>query len=95
MEKYLSSYRKLIDDPLYFAVGLLPCARLWVWLAIHLETPENNAYFNWKKENEDGHPETHYKALLIKHLDTPEKVQKANKIFREQMQNEHDFFNSS
>ncbi len=84
-----------MDDPLYFAVGLLPCARLWVWLAINLETPENNAYFNWKKENEDGHPETHYKALLIKHLDTPEKVQKANKIFREQMQNEHDFFNSS
>ncbi len=43
----------------------------------------------------DGHPEKHYKALLNKYLNTPEKVAKANAVFRAQMQNEHDFFFSS
>ncbi|XP_056089570.1 uncharacterized protein LOC130069612 [Rhinichthys klamathensis goyatoka] len=95
MTKYLSFYRELMEDPLDFAVGLLPCARLWVWLGKNLKTPQNNAYYNWKVENMDGHPEKHYKALLDKHLDTYEKVEKANNIFREQMRNEHDFFYSS
>ncbi|KAK9977115.1 hypothetical protein ABG768_018936 [Culter alburnus] len=95
MFKYLSVYRELKKDPLYFAVALLPCARLWTWLAKNIETPSNNAYYTWKVENMDGHPEKHYKELLNKHLDTLEKVEKANDIFRIQMQNEHDFFNSS
>lgn len=43
----------------------------------------------------EGHPEEHYKALLNNHLNTYEKVKKANNIFSEQMQNEHDFFFSS
>uniref|UniRef100_A0A8C2FE02 Uncharacterized protein n=1 Tax=Cyprinus carpio TaxID=7962 RepID=A0A8C2FE02_CYPCA len=80
MEKYLYSYKELMNDPLYFAVGLLPCVRLWVC---------------WKVNNMDGHPEKHYKGLLNKHLDTPEKEQKANEIFHKQMQNEHEFFKSS
>ncbi|XP_067247011.1 uncharacterized protein teni.1 [Chanodichthys erythropterus] len=96
MSKYLSFYRRLEkEDPLYFAVGLLPCARLWVWLANNLSIPPTNAYYTWKKDNMDGHPEKHYKALLNKYLDTPDKKAKANTIFRIQMQNEHDFFSTS
>lgn len=97
MRKYLSFYRNLLEkeDPLYFAVGLLPCARLWVWLGNNLNTPPANAYYTWKVGNMGGHPEKHYKALLNKYLNTPEKVFKANAIFRTQMQNEHDFFFSS
>ncbi|CAM4562300.1 unnamed protein product [Leuciscus chuanchicus] len=97
MMKYLSFYKNLLDkkDPLYFAVGLLPCARLWVWLANNLSTPPTNAYYTWKVENMGGHPEKHYRVLLNKYLNTPEKVAKANTIFRTQMQNEHDFFFSS
>ncbi|XP_050964183.1 uncharacterized protein LOC127164347 isoform X1 [Labeo rohita] len=97
MRKYLSFYRNLMDseEPIYFAVGLLPCYRLWVWLADHLNTPPTNAYYTWKVENMGEHPEKYFRALLNKYLDTPEKVAKANGIFRAQMQNEHDFFLSS
>uniref|UniRef100_A0A8C2AWG2 Si:ch1073-67j19.2 n=1 Tax=Cyprinus carpio TaxID=7962 RepID=A0A8C2AWG2_CYPCA len=97
MKKYLAYYRNLMDneEPLYFAVGLLPCARLWVWLAKNLNTPSTNAYYTWKVENMGGHPEKHYRALLNKYLNTTKTVEKANAIFRAQMQNEHDFFFSS
>lgn len=95
MTKYLSFYSELMKDPLDFAVGLLPCARLWVWLAENLKTPPNNAYYTSKKENMDGNPKEDYEALLNKHLDTDEKVKKTNTTFHKQMQNEHDFFYSS
>ncbi|XP_056311095.1 uncharacterized protein LOC130222569 [Danio aesculapii] len=96
MRNYLSSYRKLmLEEPIYFAVGLLPCVRLWVWLANNLNIPPTNAYFTWKVDNMGGHPEKHYKALLNKYLNTADKVAKANAVFREQMQNEHDFFSTS
>ncbi|KAA0720683.1 hypothetical protein E1301_Tti011564 [Triplophysa tibetana] len=96
MVKYLSFYRKLMSgDPLYFAVGLLPCSRLWVWLANNLNIPPTNAYYTWRKENMNGHPEKHYKALLNKYLNTTDKVMYANTVFRTQMQNEHDFFFTS
>ncbi|KAK9976680.1 hypothetical protein ABG768_021885 [Culter alburnus] len=96
MTKYLSFYRNLMkDDPVYFAVGLLPCERLWGWLAENLNTPPTTAYYFWKVENMGGHPEKHYRALLNKYLNTPKKVGKANAVFRAQMQNEHDFFFSS
>ncbi|XP_016390901.1 uncharacterized protein LOC107725978 [Sinocyclocheilus rhinocerous] len=97
MKKYLSFYRNLMDndEPLYFAVGLLPCSRLWVWLADNLNIPSTNAYYTWKVGNMGGHPEKHYKALLNNYLNTPEKVAKANAVFRAQIQNEHDFFFSS
>ncbi|KAK2892978.1 hypothetical protein Q8A67_012966 [Cirrhinus molitorella] len=97
MRKYLSFYRNLMakEDPLYFAVGLLPCSRLWVWLAKNLNIPPTNAYYTWKVENMSGNPEKHYKALLNKYLNTNEKVAKANAVFRAQMQNEHDFFFTS
>ncbi|XP_030634742.1 uncharacterized protein LOC115815876 [Chanos chanos] len=96
MAQYLSDYRNTMKkDPIYFAVALLPCSRLWVWLAQKAAIEPNNAYYNWKKDNMYGHPEKHYKALLNKYLDTPEKVTEANKIFRRQMRNEYNFFASS
>ncbi|XP_048013349.1 uncharacterized protein LOC125246450 [Megalobrama amblycephala] len=96
MSKYLSFYRRLErEDPLYFAVGLLPCSRLWVWLANNLSTPPTNAYYTWKKDNMDSHPEEDYRDLLNKYLNTPDKKAMANAIFRTQMQNEHDFFSTS
>ncbi|XP_066523142.1 uncharacterized protein teni.1 [Hoplias malabaricus] len=98
MSKYLYDYRAMMkkdNDPVYFAVALLPCSRLWLWLANKLDIPQTNAYYAWKVNNMVGHPEKHYKALLNKYLNTPEKVKKADAIFRMQMQNEHDFFASS
>ncbi|KAF5889133.1 uncharacterized protein DAT39_021166, partial [Clarias magur] len=75
MKAYLTTYRTVMmnEDPIYFAVALLPCARLWVWLANNMEIPENNVYHQWQEDNRSGHPEMHYKALLNKYLDTEEK----------------------
>ncbi|KAL2076731.1 hypothetical protein ACEWY4_027671 [Coilia grayii] len=97
MEKYLSNYQTVMEEeePIYFAVALLPCVVLWLWLANQLKEGYCNAYFTWKKENAHGHPEQHYRDLLDKHLTTKEQIAKANNIFRQQMQNEHDFFASS
>ncbi|XP_076153465.1 uncharacterized protein LOC143136633 [Alosa pseudoharengus] len=97
MRKYLSDYETIMytKEPIYFAVSLLPCSRLWGWLANQVDMTQTNAYFAWKKDNMGGHPEKHYKELLNKHLDTADKVSEANRIFQMQMQNEHDFFASS
>ncbi|CAI5685315.1 uncharacterized protein LOC102082023 [Oreochromis niloticus] len=97
MKKYLSDYKDIMEnqDPIYFAVALLPCSRLWLWLANQLNENCCNAYFTWKMSNMYGHPEQHYKALLDKYLTTPKQKELANKLFRQQMKNEHDFFASS
>ncbi|KAM9850699.1 uncharacterized protein ACBR49_006055 [Aulostomus maculatus] len=97
MEKYLADYKEVMEkeEPIYFAVALLPCARLWLWLANQLKETCCNAYYTWKKDNMYGHPEKHYKALLNKYLTKPEQIKKATEIFQRQMKNEHDFFESS
>uniref|UniRef100_A0A3B1JZF2 Uncharacterized LOC111194306 n=1 Tax=Astyanax mexicanus TaxID=7994 RepID=A0A3B1JZF2_ASTMX len=97
IEKYLTSYKNVMNtekDTIYFTVALLPCSRLWVWLAQNLKMQKNNAYIQWKIDNIGGHPEK-YRPILNKYLNTTEKAQKANDIFRMQMQNEHDFFSTS
>ncbi|XP_066524967.1 aminopyrimidine aminohydrolase-like [Hoplias malabaricus] len=98
MFKYLSDYRKVIKmekEPIYFVVALLPCSRLWLWLANNLDITQSNAYYTWKKNNMVGHPEKHYKVILNNNLNTTDKIQMANAIFRMQMENEHDFFATS
>lgn len=96
MNKYLATYAAVMKkDPVYFAVALLPCARLWVWLANTLDIPNTSVYYTWKEDNKNGHPEKHYKELLNKYLNTKDKINSANALFRKQMQNEHDFFDSS
>ncbi|XP_062374464.1 uncharacterized protein LOC134062467 [Sardina pilchardus] len=97
MRKYLSDYETIMytKEPIYFAVSLLPCSRLWGWLANKVDITQTSAYFAWKKDNMGGHPEKHYKELLNKHLNVTDKVLEAYRIFRMQMQNEHDFFASS
>ncbi|KAK3518129.1 hypothetical protein QTP70_033229 [Hemibagrus guttatus] len=93
MKKYLDTYRAVMaEDPIYFGVALLPCARLWVWLANNLDIPKSNVYYTWKVDNMSGHPEKHYKNILNKYLNTAEKINNATALFRKQMQNEHDFF---
>ncbi|XP_072244964.1 uncharacterized protein [Leuresthes tenuis] len=94
MEKYLSDYKSILDqeEPIYAAVSLLPCSRLWLWLANQLPIGYGNAYFAWKRSNMQGDPGRHYRKLLHDHLKTGQQQKKANAIFRQQMQNEHDFF---
>ncbi|XP_027006972.2 uncharacterized protein LOC113645525 [Tachysurus fulvidraco] len=96
MVKYLASYRAaMTKEPIHFGVALLPCARLWVWLANNADIPETNVYYTWKVDNMGGHPEKHYKALLNKYLTTTEQISNATALFRMQMQNEYDFFATS
>ncbi|XP_061593488.1 uncharacterized protein LOC133458032 [Cololabis saira] len=94
MEKYLKDYKDIKDNdkPIFFAVSLLPCSRLWIWLANELDIGYGNAYFIWKKNNMYGNPEKHYKKLLNSYLKTPEDIKRAKEIFHQQMQHEHNFF---
>uniref|UniRef100_A0A3Q2CY44 Thiaminase-2/PQQC domain-containing protein n=1 Tax=Cyprinodon variegatus TaxID=28743 RepID=A0A3Q2CY44_CYPVA len=97
MAKYLSDYRTIMneEEPILFAVALLPCERLRMWLAKQLKESKSNAYYTWKLDNMYGHPEKHFRKLLDDHLNTTELIQKANVIFRQQMQNEENFFRAS
>lgn len=96
MKNYLAEYKRIMEkeEPIMFAVGMLPCNRLWAWIADQLNIGYGNAYWTWKKNNMGGHTEKHFKALLNKYLNG-ENFEKANNIFREQMMNEHDFFKDS
>uniref|UniRef100_A0A3Q2FV17 Thiaminase-2/PQQC domain-containing protein n=1 Tax=Cyprinodon variegatus TaxID=28743 RepID=A0A3Q2FV17_CYPVA len=97
MEKYLADYKTIMvkEKPIFFAVSLLPCSRLWIWIANQLQETYCNAYFIWKKNNMHGNPEKHYRDLLNKYLTTPSQIKRANEIFRQQMQNEKNFFYAS
>ncbi|XP_036453224.1 uncharacterized protein LOC118826371 [Colossoma macropomum] len=97
IQKYLDTYREVMteSDPIYFVVALLPCPRVWSWMAQNLQIPEDSAHYIRKSDNEGGQSEKYYKPILNKYLNTAEKVQKASDIFRRQMQNEHDFFYTS
>ncbi|MED6243681.1 hypothetical protein ATANTOWER_025045, partial [Ataeniobius toweri] len=97
MEDYLDEYQRIMEKegPIMFAVSLLPCSMLWVWLANQLNIGYGNAYWTWKKNNMDGHPEKHLKDLLNKYLKKENDVKRAKEIFRTQMQNELNFFKAS
>ncbi|XP_066551786.1 uncharacterized protein LOC136718065 [Amia ocellicauda] len=92
---YLKSYGKFaMLDHIYFAVALLPCARLWPYLAEHLDIPKDSPYYRFKADNEGGNTEKHYKNLLEKYRrDIKESY--ANFIFRQQMIHENEFFKSA
>ncbi|KAM6921820.1 uncharacterized protein FYW49_007466 [Xenentodon cancila] len=94
MEKYLKDYKSIMEKekPIFFAVSLLPCSRLWIWLANDLDIGYGNAYFSWKKNNMYGNPQKHYRKLLDDNLKTAEEIKRAKEIFRQQMQNEYNFF---
>ncbi|KAK5600779.1 hypothetical protein CRENBAI_010265 [Crenichthys baileyi] len=96
MEDYLDEYQRVMEkeEPIMFAVSLLPCSRLWIWLANQLNIGYGNAYWTWKKNNMDGHPEKHFKDLLNKIVKAEDR-QRAEEIFRKQMQNELNFFKAS
>lgn len=96
ISKYVAKYKEVleVDDPIMFAVSLLPCSRLWVWLATKLEISCSNAYYNWVKSNREGHPEK-FRDLINKYLKEKKDVDRAQQIFKAQMKNEFDFFQAS
>ncbi|XP_020557642.1 uncharacterized protein LOC101157524 [Oryzias latipes] len=97
IKKYIDDYREIMEkeEPIYFAVGLYPCARLWPFLANELKMDETNLYYKWKKDNIDGYYEKNYKDFLNKHLQSEEEIERANKVFKQQILNEGEFFEAS
>ncbi|XP_041096159.1 uncharacterized protein LOC121307898 [Polyodon spathula] len=93
--EYIQSYNDVMkEDHIYFAVALLPCARLWLYVAEHLEITKGSPYYRFKSENEVGHPEKHYKDLLENHRSEIDES-KAKNIFQKHMKHEYNFFRSS
>ncbi|XP_023657898.2 uncharacterized protein [Paramormyrops kingsleyae] len=93
---YVNTYHEVMQgyEPIYFAVALLPCARLWAYLGQNLSITQKNAYYSFKRDNDGHDPSKHFKSLLDGHQ---RKIDKhlANSIFRKQMENEKSFFQSS
>ncbi|XP_066571328.1 uncharacterized protein LOC136760011 [Amia ocellicauda] len=96
---YLKSYNQIAQniakkDHMYFAVALLPCARLWPYLAEHLNISSSSPYYAFKRDNEGGSAEKHYKNLLEKHRHSM-KESIVRTIFKQHMTYENKFFVSA
>uniref|UniRef100_A0A3B3SMW0 Thiaminase-2/PQQC domain-containing protein n=1 Tax=Paramormyrops kingsleyae TaxID=1676925 RepID=A0A3B3SMW0_9TELE len=93
---YVNTYHDVMEEyePIYFAVALLPCARLWAYLGQNLNITQNNAYYSFKNDNKGYDPSKSFKPLLDEYQSKIDEKQ-ANLIFRKQMENEKSFFKSS
>ncbi|XP_043938526.1 uncharacterized protein LOC122811049 [Protopterus annectens] len=95
MKKYISSFDALLkEDPLYFVVGLLPCSKLWPYLAQNMNIKESSPYINFKNNNKDDRSRKHFEQVLENHRKEMNES-KANYIFKSHMENERDFFAES
>ncbi|XP_011472088.2 uncharacterized protein LOC105353881 [Oryzias latipes] len=97
IKKYIDDYREIMEkeEPIYFAVGMYPCARLWPFIATELKMDKTNPFYKWKESNMCSHPEKHYKDLLNKYLQSEEEIERADKVFKQQILNEGEFFKAS
>ncbi|KAM6985181.1 putative ATP-dependent RNA helicase DDX52 [Aplochiton taeniatus] len=95
MKSYVQSYKDwLKEDTIYFAVALLPCSRLWLYVGDNLHLPKGSPYYGFQEGNTGGHPEKHFKDLLENHRkDMDEK--KAKNLFKKHMEYEYQFFQTS
>ncbi|KAJ8260347.1 hypothetical protein GJAV_G00179910 [Gymnothorax javanicus] len=96
MAKYINTYKDVMrtKDPIYFVVALLPCSRLWPYLAKNLKMKKDNAYYKFKTSNENYNPAKHFKPFLNRHQKKID-IDVAHEVFRQQMKNEKSFFAES
>ncbi|XP_043938478.1 uncharacterized protein LOC122811025 [Protopterus annectens] len=92
IDNYVRSYEKLLKrNPLYFAVGMLPCSKLWPYIANKLTIDTSSPYYHFKSENEHDGSKNNYESLLERHrLKISER--QAKKIFQTHMKLEMQFF---
>ncbi|XP_072037131.1 uncharacterized protein [Amphiura filiformis] len=85
-------------NPLYFIVAMLPCCRLWPWLANEIKDKSpvcnNNVYQFWIEEHIGLTFWQKMQAVVDKHADEIN-VSEARKIYRTCMQGEVNFFRSA
>ncbi|XP_018610467.1 uncharacterized protein LOC108935949 [Scleropages formosus] len=96
MASYINNYHRVMKkyEPIYFVVALLPCSKLWPYLAENVNMTENNPYYSFKRDNQGGNPAKHFKGLLDGYQHKMNK-KTAHQIFRQQMEHEKNFFQSS
>ncbi|XP_067841719.1 uncharacterized protein [Heptranchias perlo] len=95
IKDYVESFSELLTEhPIYFAIAMLPCAKLWPFVAENLNIKEGNPYYPFKRDNGDDNSRKHYEPLLKLYQDRLNQT-KAFEIFRNQMKHEKSFFSSS
>lgn len=95
IKDYVKSFSELLTEhPIYFAVALLPCARLWPYVAQNLNIKEGNPYYPFMRDNSADNSRKHYEPLLKLYQNVLNQT-KAFEIFRAQMKHEKSFFSSS
>ncbi|XP_015217116.1 aminopyrimidine aminohydrolase-like [Lepisosteus oculatus] len=92
---YIQSYKAISeDDHVYFAIALLPCSKLWPYVAQNLKISKKSPYYPFKKNNVEDNSKKHYENLLEKYRCNIDES-KAQSLFRLQMAHEREFFSTS
>lgn len=83
-------------DPIYAAVVMTPCDRLWSWLAQQLapDSAPTNLYTFWIKENTDDSGARHLERIIDANADLLDESM-ALEVFRRAMLGEVNFFRSA
>ena len=83
-------------DPIYAAVVMTPCDRLWSWLAKQLapDAGPTNLYTFWIKENTDDSGARHLERIIDANADLMDEST-ALEVFRRAMLGEVNFFRSA
>lgn len=84
------------NDEVYFVVAMIPCSRLWYWLANQMAAYEGpgNAYSFWIRENKQGDGGKKLEDFVNKYQQILDKDE-ANEIYREAMRCEVNFMRSA
>ncbi|XP_043938341.1 uncharacterized protein LOC122810856 [Protopterus annectens] len=93
-KSYVDSYKALMKEkPIYFVIGLLPCSKLWPYIAQNLDISDSSPYIDFKNGNMKDDSWKRFGELLETHR-CKIKENKAHKIFRSHMKHEYLFFHS-
>lgn len=95
IKSYVDSYKALMDEKnIYFVISLLPCFKLWPYIANSLDISESSPYINFKKNNMNDDSWIYFSNLIEKHR-CGINENKAKRIFRSHMKHEKLFFAES
>ncbi|KAL4235151.1 hypothetical protein ACF0H5_006789 [Mactra antiquata] len=85
-------------EPIYLVVAMTPCAKLWPWIGVQLNTSTGNfgVYTDWVKENFNENSKGYQKYDIV--IDSAQKrglidQTKALDVYSKSMDNEVAFFN--
>ncbi|CAH1265317.1 Hypp3161 [Branchiostoma lanceolatum] len=87
-------YKVAQEGGLYYLVAMIPCLRLWPYLAKKMKAEDGNIYKFWIDENGSFHGAEKVEKVVNAHASSIDS-QKASRIYRKCMYGEVNFFRSA